>query len=278
MLKPEYPAGDRQSNVNAIPQTELQLNSAMRGLFIQVLSLSLVSIVPYLGSVYGYRISVMEVCMLQALVAIGFSLIFSTEMWWHYIHGLFPILVGVMLAYPISPGYYLVAFMLSTAVYWTTFRSQVPYYPSHQDVAASLQNIISNRGLVISPQGQVRMIDIGSGLGGVMMQLSIIFPQSTFSGIEIAPLPWALSVIKSRLSNTRAVFQYGDYHKLNFADYDVVYAYLSPAVMHAVWQKARTEMTPGSLLISNEFNVPEHPAYLTVQLTPQSSRLYVWRM
>jgi hypothetical protein len=111
-----------------------------------------------------------------------------------------------------------------------------------------------------------------------MMQLSRFLPDSSFSGIEIAPLPWAISVVKNKLSRSRADFLYGDYRKLNFADYDVIYAYLSPVVMSALWQKARAEMRPGSLLISNEFNIIDQPAHITLVADAQSTKLYVWRM
>lgn len=58
----------------------------------------------------------------------------------------------------------------------------------------------------------------------------------------------------------------------------MIYAYLSPAVMSAVWQKAAKEMTSGSFLISNEFEIIDKPADLTLQAGPQSPKLYVWCM
>ena len=40
------------------------------------------------------------------------------------------------------------------------------------------------------------------------------------------------------------------------ASYDFVYAFLSPAPMPRLWEKARAEMAPGALLVSNSFKVP----------------------
>jgi hypothetical protein len=65
----------------------------------------------------------------------------------------------------------------------------------------------------------------------------------------------------------------------NLAAYDIVYAYLSPAPMPALWDKARAEMKPGSLLISNTFAVPEQVADETLELGDLShARLLIWRM
>ena len=52
------------------------------------------------------------------------------------------------------------------------------------------------------------------------------------------------------------MFLRGDYESLDFADYDAVFAYLSPAAMTALWRKARREMRPGTRLVSNTFAVP----------------------
>jgi hypothetical protein len=56
-----------------------------------------------------------------------------------------------------------------------------------------------------------------------------------------------------------------------------VFAYLSPAAMPALWQKARREMRPGSLLLSHEFPIPGKEADLV--LRPQGgAALYGWRL
>ena len=49
---------------------------------------------------------------------------------------------------------------------------------------------------------------------------------------------------------------WGDFWSTDLARYDVVYAYLSPAAMPRLWEKARREMRPGSLFVSNGFAVP----------------------
>jgi hypothetical protein len=271
MLKPDDQPGLTRLRVATIKRGREPLNPATLALFIQVFALSLVSISPLIAKMHGYSISVLEIFLLQAIFATALSCLFSMALWWHAIHALFPLLVGLMLRYPVSPIFYLCALVCTSAIYWSTFRTQVPYYPSNGQVAHALQNVLNDHK-------SLRVIDIGSGLGGVMMTLAKVFPQSSFYGIEIAPMPWAISLLRSKWQKSTAHFLYGDYQNLNFADYDVVYAYLSPAVMTRVWQKAVKEMRPGSLLISNEFDVIDQPAHMTLITTDQSSKLYVWRM
>ena len=60
---------------------------------------------------------------------------------------------------------------------------------------------------------------------------------------------------------------------------DVVYAFLSPAPMPALGEKARREMPPGSLFISNSFAVPDVEASDIVEIDDaRQTRLYCYRM
>jgi hypothetical protein len=49
--------------------------------------------------------------------------------------------------------------------------------------------------------------------------------------------------------------------------------------MARLWEKAKAEMKPGSLFISNSFAVPGIPPHETVELNDLShARLYIWRL
>jgi predicted O-methyltransferase YrrM len=96
------------------------------------------------------------------------------------------------------------------------------------------------------------------------------------SGIELAPLPWLASWLRARASGSRARFIRGDYDRLDFGSFDVVFAYLSPAAMGALWQKAQREMRPGSMLMSYEFAVEGHPPALSLCLRGTGRTLYIW--
>lgn len=122
----------------------------------------------------------------------------------------------------------------------------------------------------------IRVVDIGSGLGGVVLNLASKRGDSEIIGVELAPLPWFISWFRARLSRSRGQFIRADYADMDFSRFDVVFAYLSPAVMSAVWEKARAEMRPGSLLLSNEFAIENQPADMIIQTERMRVPLYAW--
>ncbi|MGZ5858201.1 MAG: class I SAM-dependent methyltransferase, partial [Burkholderiaceae bacterium] len=124
----------------------------------------------------------------------------------------------------------------------------------------------------------VKFIDIGSGLGGLILSLDKRRSDSDFIGIELAPLPWLISWVRALIGRRRCRFLRGDYNQLNFSHYDVVFAYLSPAVMTAVWEKAQAEMRPGALLISYEFLIAARSPDNIIRSSTQEAELYCWTM
>jgi SAM-dependent methyltransferase len=151
----------------------------------------------------------------------------------------------------IPPGWYLAVFALLVLVYWSSFRSRVPLYLSNRPTAAALLELIPRRA-------GVRFLDLGSGTGGLLRTLARQRPDCRFCGIENAPLPWLLSRLAGPPPNLR--LHRGDFWRENLGDYDVVYAFLSPVPMPRLWEKARAEMRPGTLLVSNSFAVPDAAA------------------
>lgn len=190
--------------------------------------------------------------------------------WWPPIQFLFPVAVVSAQALQLPAWVFLVLFLILLVVFWSTFRTQVPYYPSAQSLRERLATLL--------PAEPLRFIDIGSGLGGLTLDLARRRPESSFTGIEIAPLPWLLSLLRARLVRNHARFLRGDYNDLEFSRYDVVFAYLSPAAMPALWDKARSEMRDGSLLLSYEFAIPGAEPDFCGAPDEYGRRLLGWRM
>jgi trans-aconitate methyltransferase len=176
-----------------------------------------------------------------------------------------------MFQWHIPNGVYLVGFIISLSLFWTTFRTQVPFFPSRPMVWQQVAKII--------PQHQsIRLIDIGSGLGDMSMYMAKVRPDSQIEGIEIAPLPWMISYIRAKFRSSSATFTLGNYQDLDFANYDVIFAYLSPAAMRMLWDKASQEMRPGSLLISLEFEIPGVAENMRIAGNKSTPTIYVWKI
>lgn len=218
---------------------------------------------------------IFSLVMLQASLACGLSVLFSMAVWWRWIHFFFPVALWLMSIYTLSNTVYLGGFVISLSLYWTTFKTQVPFYPSRPAVWKALHQLLQTHR---QDNQSLRMIDIGSGLGDMSMYMAKVRAQDQVEGIEIAPLPWLISVVRAQLKRSRAQFKLGNYDDLNFADYDVVFAYLSPAAMSRLWQKAHHEMRTGSLLVSLEFPISDVTITQTIFPNKNSPKLYVYRI
>jgi len=209
--------------------------------------------------------------LMQASLAVFLAYISNMAKWWRWIHFIFPMSVWLMSQWQISNTFYLIGFLLSLSLYWTTFRTQVPFYPS--------MPIVWQQVLALIPQQQaMRIVDIGSGLGDMSMYIAEKRPDCVVDGTEIAPLPWLISVVRSKLKGSKVVFKFGDYRALDFASYDLVFAYLSPAAMTDLWLMARTQMRTGSLLVSYEFDIDGVAPSQVIQLGEQKKMLYIWKI
>jgi len=206
----------------------------------------------------------------QGIVAAFFTYKLGMAPWWRLIQFLFPLAILTALALALPPVLYLLIFLLMLGIYWSTYRTQVPLYNSGAAVWQAVARELPGRpGL--------KLIDIGSGLGGMALYLARVRPDAQVTGIELAPLPWLVSCLRARLAGSRAGFIRGDCESLDFSTYDLVFAYLSPAAMPALWAKASREMRPGSLLISYEFEIDACQPVKTIVTTEHGPALYVWR-
>lgn len=245
---------------------------AVQAVLIQIFSFTCVLLVAY-GLAVGWRrqLNVFEAALLQAMCAAILTKIRRLAFWWLIIQAAFPLALLATLSFQFSPTIFLALFVAFLGLYWSTFRTQVPFYPSGPSTwNAVLAELPADR--------PVRLVDIGSGLGGLILRLADARPDSRFVGVELAPFPWIVSALRKRFRHSTAQFVRGDYRKLDFASQDVVFAYLSPVAMPALWEKARAEMRKGALLLSFEFEIPGIEPHFVRMPSQGGPALYGWRM
>jgi len=222
---------------------------ASMALLIQFIAFGLAAIALQLyEALLGQINSGLSFILIDAVFAGVITWKWMKEAWWKYISTLFPISLWLSMKADIPNGLYLFAFIASVSLFWSTFRSRVPFYPSLPATWKAVEKVIPT-------DRPLRIIDIGSGIGDFSMKFAELRPDSIVSGIEIAPLLWFTSFIRSKINKSTATFTRGSYEDLDFSQYDVIFAYLSPAATAALWTKASHEMNPGCMLISHEFAV-----------------------
>ncbi|HEX7641028.1 MAG TPA: class I SAM-dependent methyltransferase [Burkholderiaceae bacterium] len=244
---------------------------SVRALLMQILSLLLV--VPCavaLAYVGRYPVPLYAVVLAQGVVAALLSRLIGLAAWWLLIQFAFVPLLYAAAALALPSGVYLAGFLLLLVLYWSAYRTQVPYYPSGPAGWRAVAAVL--------PSGSLRIVDIGSGFGGMVRYLAKERPDCAVLGVELAPLPCWVAKCVNAAAGSRGRILHGDYQDLDFAEYDVVFAYLSPAAMPDLWSKARSEMRPGTLLLSYEFAIPGIESQITNISEGDGRILRGWRM
>ncbi|NHQ85338.1 class I SAM-dependent methyltransferase [Iodobacter sp. HSC-16F04] len=204
--------------------------------------------------------------LLTAGLSFSAALRWHDGTWWRYIHLVFPFAVSLALLIPVDPRWYLVALLVSWMVFGGVLRNRVPLYLSNTQALEQLAKQV--------PAG-ARLLDLGAGTGTVLAWFVRHRPDVQADGIEFSWLPWLFG--RLRLARSNAGWHHGDAFAADLTDYDVVYAYLSPEPMSLLWEKAQKEMRPGSLLISNSFDIPNAPPARICDIGDwKGSRLLVW--
>lgn len=151
----------------------------------------------------------------------------------------------------LSPNVLLILAGLTGLVFLPTFLTRIPYYPTSLPVFKGVLDLLPK-------DRSIRMVDLGSGFGSLIFFLSAQRPESLFLGVELAPLPFLLSFIRA-IPRSNLQIRPKNFWNLNLAEFDVVYCFLAPPPMARLLAKARNEMRPGTLFISNSFDPGEPP-------------------
>lgn len=209
--------------------------------------------------------------LVHGLLAAMLSTIMRQPLWWLPIHiVLWPaILWAQTLSLPANA--YLLALTLMLSVFWGTFKGDVPLFLSSNAVATALAGIIQ----VERPN---TLIELGAGIGSIVVPLAIRHPELRIIAIERAPLPWMILRWRClRLHNVEVLRK--NLWQCDLSPFGIAYAFLSPRVMERLAIKVAAEMAPGSLLLSSSFAIPHWQPETTLTLDDhRRTRLYCYRM
>lgn len=241
----------------------------------------LLQAVAYAGALLFFRASAIHIqpllfALICGVLAAIFSHIAGLARWWLIIQFLFVPTLVMVLSLGLPPNFFLVAFLILLAVYWSAFRTQVPLYLSSRRIWQAMELLLP----APVPDQTFTFIDLGSGIGGVLMHLATARPDGRYFGVETAPLPYWWSWVRIRLGGySNCEVKWGSLWDCDLSRYDVVFAYLSPVPMDELWEKVRREMRAGTVFISNTFTVAGHPPQQTFTVDDMHhSTLYIWHM
>ncbi|MFN0315726.1 MAG: class I SAM-dependent methyltransferase [Burkholderiales bacterium] len=213
----------------------------------------------------------LSAALCHGLVAAVAGRMLGLAPWWIPINVGFVPVALVATGSELSPEWFLSGFVALGLVYWSSYRTQVPLYLTSSAGCRVVAEILERE------KGS-SFLDIGSGSGSVLAHVARRFPGVACEGVELAPLPYWISRLRFTMSKNCRV-NWKDFWSLDLSRYDVVYAFLSPVPMSALWEKVRREMRPGTLFISNSFPVVGvAPKEILVVPGPIKRKLYLWRI
>jgi len=162
-----------------------------------------------------------------------------------------------------------VAFVATLLVFWNAGSDRVPLYLSN---ARTWQALID----LVPKDKPYRLIDLGCGLGGTLTAVRQARPLCLCFGVETAPIPYFLSKLRA---GRAATVQFRSLWDVDLSDYDLVYCFLSPEPMTDLFAKAKMQMQPGTLFVSNSFAVPGNPPDRVITVDDRrGTTLFLWRM
>jgi hypothetical protein len=212
----------------------------------QVLALMVVVTLAWLSPVLFHGAWLLA--LLQGATAALCSQILRQPYWWIVIHAFFLPTAIALLTLHLPSWVYLLAVLLLTLVFWGTVKGDVPLFLSSSAVADAI-------AVIVDQENACAFADLGAGVGSVAVPLAQQRPLKV-DAWEHAPLPWLITAWRCRkLPNTSV--KRASLWECNLADYEVVFAFLSPFVMVELGEKIAHEMLPGSLFISSSFPIPD---------------------
>lgn len=246
---------------------------ALLALLVQAFALLLVAAAVYLAAQFSaWRPSALAAGLVQGLLAASLGQWLGLSRWWWGLNLVFVPAVLVLSGAALPSWVFLLGFAILLLLNWNSFGERVPLYltgPRSREQLAAL--------LAAQPAG-FRFVDLGCGPAGTLRWLARRFPLGQFVGVETAPLTFAIAWLRCRRQGNCHI-RYENLWRCDLSGFDLVYCFLSPAPMAALWQKARMQMRAGALLISNTFEVPGVPADRQIELHDwRRSRLLLWRM
>lgn len=187
--------------------------------------------------------------LLQGTLAAVVAARWGLGCWWQAFQVLLPLCLAWQLGRQ-APGWiFLALFAALLLVFGGGILTRVPLYNSNREAWKALLKEI--------PESEaIRMADLGAGLGGPLAFLASRRPLARFVGVEASPLVWLAAWLRTLPFRRNCSLRLGSLWNLPLEEFQIVFAFLSPAPMAALWQKARKEMRPGALLISHSFGVP----------------------
>lgn len=124
-------------------------------------------------------------------------------------------------------------------------------------ISTSSRTIEFILGIIEKEEGnRETFIDIGCGMGKILIAVKKKYPQLKIIGYENWPTQFLLAKMMFFLSRTKGKILYKNLFQADLAAADIIFCYLSPEKINLLEKKFERELKNGVLVISNTFPLP----------------------
>ncbi|MGR9012241.1 MAG: hypothetical protein ACU83U_01215 [Gammaproteobacteria bacterium] len=244
------------------------LITVVKALVAQILGLTVTFTLAWISPVLFH--GTWRLALIQGTSAALWSTVLRQPYWWIPIHLLFLPMAMVMLTLQLPSWLYLIMVLLLALVFWGTAKGDVPLFLSSSAVTHAVT-------VIVEQEHANAFAELGAGIGSVAAPLAR-HQSIRVDAWECAPLPWLIASHRCRKLPNASVKR-ASLWVCDLGGYDVVFAFLSPAVMVKLGEKVRREMRPGSLFISSSFPIPSwEPESIITIADKRSTKLFCYRL
>ena len=145
----------------------------------------------------------------------------------------------------------IVALVFIGLIFITTLITGVPPQPSSKVVLKTIISILPKK---LKGGEQFKVIELGSGWGGVANALARHYPKKKVVGLEVSFIPWLFSNLRLFCQpQPNLSFHFQNFFKTDLSETSLIVCYLVPDTMERLREKFNLELPDGSLIVSNTF-------------------------
>lgn len=125
-----------------------------------------------------------------------------------------------------------------------------------------------------------KIYQLGCGWGALAFRLAALHPRAEVHAYEVSPLPWLFAYMRYTLYPRRNLRLYWeDLFRISLEDASIVVCYLYPGAMERLKTKFEKELKPGTLVVSNSFEVPGWEPVETLRVNDfYRTKVFVYRV
>jgi len=151
---------------------------------------------------------------------------------------------------PIGYAVLILAGIATALIVGYGFRLGIPPTPTSFPARRKILALLPER-----IQGTI--LELGAGWGGLAFVLARAHPESTVIAYELSPVPWLVAKLRARLGGHRNVeVRRRNFLRVSLAEGDAVVCYLFRGIMEPLGEKLRSELRPGTPVVTHAFRFP----------------------